>query len=240
MAVLFVFAQICFATKPSFPLPLIKIIVEGSTKDLSISVESESDYIIKPSKIAWESNYILYYFDNTKFVTAQNSDLNDAKIIVKSGSDVFELKVDKSQMLPNKVMTLNIEKQTLVSGKSIYRSVSLVSLRLFLILLFQSAIFWLFGFRKKRSWTIFLAISASIYTTLNIWINGFFAITLGSLTYSAYNELIFASSCIFMFEMFAFLICLREKKLLHRVGLVFLVNIVSYIVINIMVRFLPI
>ena len=56
------------------------------------------------------------------------------------------------------------------------RSITLVSMRIIITLLIEGMVFWLFGFRDRRSWRIFLIINIITQGALNIWINGLFPI----------------------------------------------------------------
>jgi hypothetical protein len=84
-----------------------------------------------------------------------------------------------------------------------------VSLRIALTLLIEGIVFWLFGFRNKRSWIVFLAINLITQGALNIWLNGF--LPLGSYLVVS---LVFGEILVFIAEIIVFLALVKEHR--HR------------------------
>ena len=109
-------------------------------------------------------------------------------------------------------------------------------MRLLLTLLLEGIIFWLFWFREKRSWLIFLAINLVTQGVLNIWLNSG-----GSLipSYLIFN-LIIGEFFVFAAEMYAFPIFIKEHKKSRILMYAFIANLMSLIAGGYIISVLPV
>lgn len=198
--------------------PSILIIVPNAPNDLEIGVEDEGTYT-KARKIdkTFEKHYTFYVRELPK--------TSEYKFAI-SGSDIyFEISLDKPRQSYSNIYTLNLESQTLTLGKSLSRSIFLVSLRIIFTLIIEGLVFWLFGFRSKGSWMAFLIINLITQGLLNIWINSFSPI-IGYL----FIALIFAEIIIVISETIAFAMFTKERSKATTIAYVFVANILSFIV----------
>ena len=107
----------------------------------------------------------------------------------------------------NNTFTLDLSNQTLSPGYAPFRSTLLVSLRVVLTLLLEGLVFFLFGFRQKKSWLIFLAVNLVTQGVLNIWLD-LISTPSGYLIFA----LILGEVIVFVVEMIAFPLLVKEKK----------------------------
>lgn len=149
--------------------PSIMIIVPNAPKDLEISIGKDNSFTEgKEIDKVLEKYYVFY---SREIKVASKCTLN-----VKTDNLTYEINFKKPSQTYQNIYTLNLESQTLTPGKSIGRSITLVTMRVTLTLLIEGVVFYLFGFRERRSWLIFLIINLITQGALNIWINGLFPI----------------------------------------------------------------
>jgi hypothetical protein len=109
-------------------------------------------------------------------------------------------------------------------------------LRILLTLAIEACVFWLFGYRDKRSWIAFLVINLITQASVNIWlISGFDP--LGSYLVLM---LIFAEILVFIFELIAFLIVIKEHGKLRTAGYVMAANLLSLVAGGYLITVLPV
>ena len=219
--------QPCFAN--SAEPPSILIIVSNATDDLEISIVSD-DGIYKGREIkkVLETYYTFY--------SREMKNLNDDYIFtVSTNNESYEIKIDKTLQKYNNIYTLDLNNHTLKEGKLLSRSLFLVTMRIILTLVIEGLIFWLFGFKRKSSWLIFLLINLITQGSLNIWINSVVP-TQGYIIFG----LIFGEIFIVIAETIAFLLFVKEHKSLKRVLYILTANFVSLIAGGYIITILPI
>jgi hypothetical protein len=179
--------------------PSIMIIVQNAPNDLEISIGKDNSFT-KAKKIdkVLEKYYVFY--------SREIKGVSKCTLNVKTDNLTFEIDFKKPYAYRN-IYTLNIESQTLTPGKSILRSITLVSMRVILTLIIEGVVFYLFGFRDRKSWIIFLIINFITQGALNIWINGLFPIE----TYWFFG-LIALEILIVIVEGIVILSCIKEHR----------------------------
>lgn len=210
--------------------PSLVILVNNPPDDLSIvlvSNENQPEAIFR--RAAWEGYYVFYSLDMLV------SDEYTFKITTNGES--FECTLGGPWKLYNNVVTLDLSNRELTPGTYPFRSVLLVAIRLLLTLMLEGIIFWLFGFRQKRSWLIFLAINLVTQGTLNIWLNSG-----GSLmpNYYLIFSLVIGEFFVFVTEMVAFPIFIKENKKSRILIYAIISNIVSLIAGGYFISILPV
>ncbi|MGI6685187.1 MAG: hypothetical protein ACOX47_06880 [Bacillota bacterium] len=203
------------------------IIVPNAPEDLKISIGSGNTYAEanKTDKII-ESYYTFYSRD---LRTA-----NDYTIKINTEDSAFEILLEPIKTY-NNIFTLDLENQTVAPGKLLSRSLFLVFLRITFTLLIEAVVFWLFGFRDKRSWAAFAAINLITQGALNIWLNGFTPL----LSYVILT-LIFGEILVFIAEVIAFSIFIQEHRGLRIFLYVIFANLLSLFAGGYMISVLPI
>jgi hypothetical protein len=141
--------------------PSIVIIVPNAPPDLVIKVGPNTAR--RTDKVI-ESYFSIYAF---------NLNQADYRLLITTAGRTSEIKVDMPAQKYNNIFTLDLSQMTLTPGKSLARSFKLISLRVGLTLLIEGLVFYLFGYRKKRSWLIFLIVNLLTQGALNIWLNSF-------------------------------------------------------------------
>lgn len=149
--------------------PSIMIIVANAPEDLQISIgEGETYAEAKVVDKVLESYYV-FYLRETK-------DMSSHTINVKTDNLSYQVDFQKPVYTYQNIYSLNLQSQSLTPGKSTSRSILLVSMRIIITLIIEGIVFYLFGFRNRHSWRVFLVINLITQGTLNIWINGLFPI----------------------------------------------------------------
>ena len=151
-----VITPLCYANAAE--PPSIFIIVPNAPDDLEITIGLEN---IKARRIdKFTESYFAFF----------SSDLKSANYTVKvsTGDKTFETVLDIPLKSYNNIFTLDIENQRLTPGKSLSRTISVLSFRIILTLLIEGIVFFLFGYRSKRSWLIFIIVNIITQGALNL------------------------------------------------------------------------
>ncbi|PHS32060.1 MAG: hypothetical protein COA82_09620 [Alkaliphilus sp.] len=208
--------------------PSIVIIVPNEPNNLELGIEWNEEYV-KANRInkIVEAHYTfyLYSFRSTKKIN----------LIIDTEDRTFQIPLDGDLKSHTNVFTLDLENQTLTMEKSLSRSATLVSIRVFLTLTIEALVFLIFGYRQKKSWIIFLVINLITQGFLNIWLAGFGPLTTGYVILA----LIFAEILILIVEMFTLLIFIKEHRRLRTALFVLLANLLSLIVGGYLITILP-
>lgn len=154
--------------------PGFTIVVTNPPKDLTLSLKLPDDDLTEPiildsGKKAWESYYRFYY----NMSPGNRNNLADTVLIVQSSDKSFQCSFPASAFARyNNLLTLNMDTESLSMGQSPFRVPFLVALRVLLTLFIEGIIFFLFGYRQKRSWIVFLAINLITQGGLNVMLTG--------------------------------------------------------------------
>lgn len=207
--------------------PSILIIVENPPLDLQITLKA-GDRLTPANKI---NKVIETYF------TFYDRDLRKSPeyiLQVSTKGQSFEVLMARPVQTYNTILTLNMEARTLTEGKRPLRTALLVSLRVGLTLLLEAAVFWLMGFRNKRTWTAFLGINLLTQGVLNLWLSGMMP-----LQSYAILALIWGEIFVFLAEVMAFKLLVKEHRALRVVGTVLLANMFSLVAGGWLITVLP-
>ena len=112
---------------------------------------------------------------------------------------------------------LDLQSRTLTAGQPWWRQPLLVFLRVALTLLLEGIVFFLFGYRQKRSWILFFLVNGLTQLFVNLLLLNFVG-ALGNL-YSAKLAFWFLylpmEILVILLELFLFCPMLKEKPLHH-------------------------
>lgn len=208
--------------------PAVIIVVPGATDDLVVSIEGNTG-LVQGRKVSYgmESQFMFY---NREIPEAKN--LN---ITVASKDMHFELSVEKGMYRYRSVYTIDTVRQTIIEGTTFEREATLVATRVGLTLIIEGAIFWLFGFRSKRAWLMFLLINLLTQGALNLWLG---SQPLGQ-SYLIFG-LAFAEIFVLISELFLFNLLIKEHTVARRNSYVVLANFASLILGGYLITWLPI
>jgi hypothetical protein len=214
---------VCYAN--SAEPPSILIIVANAPDDLDISIGPENIQAHRTDK-GLES-YFTFYSSDLKY--------SDYTVKVTTGDGTFEMTLDTPLASYNNIFTLDLDSRTLSPGKSLSRSISLLALRILSTLLIEAIVFYLFGYRRKESWLIFLIINLITQGVLNIWLNGSFTPLDSYIIFS----MIFGEILVLIVEMIAFLIFVKEHHRLRIASYVIIANLLSLVAGGYLITVLP-
>lgn len=209
--------------------PSLIILVNNPPDDLSIIMTSnEQHYFATVSQTAWEGYYKFYAHDMN--VNTQYS------FLVTTGGKSFKCSLDSTLDGYNNIFSLDLSEQLLLPGTYPLRSVILVFLRLIITLIIEGFIFWLFQFRSKRSWLVFLIINIITQGVLNICLSG------EAKLFSSYLilGLIICEFFVLVAEMVLFYHLINEHEKSFILIYVFTANLVSLIAGGYLLTLLPV
>ena len=140
---------------------------EGMT--VSLLFEGEDPIVLDQQKKGWETYYRYYYIEGPR----GEYDLADGQLLVAWDGGEFTCALPlEGAVRYNSLLTLNMEEQCVDLGQRPWRVPLLVALRVALTLLVEGAVFWLFGYRQKSSWAIFLVTNLITQGALNLLFTG--------------------------------------------------------------------
>ena len=214
--------------------PDLTVIVVNPPSDLALSLrfpdgtETGAAHLTIEHK-AWEAYYRFYIYE-----IASRESLKDAVLIVKYGNTHYELALPSYAFSEySNLVTLDVANRIISEGQSPFRIPLLVSMRVVLTLLIEGLIFFLFGYRKRISWIIFLVTNLITQGLLNAMITG------PENTYMWFIIFIFLEIIILIVEMIVFALTLKEHKKDRAIGFALTANIASLIFGGIILSVLP-
>jgi len=218
VAVITALAAVIALALPAFAnsaeLPSISVIVNGAPYDLDVRLGLEDGDIAAPTRMKRNNeDYIFEFFRNGSY----------EKLIVSYGGESFEVPCSWRDYGYHPIVTLNLKERTVTEGSPAIRTVPLIILRIALTLLIEGGIFYLFGYRKKRSWIIFVITNLVTQGALNVVLAG------RNFVYLWFIALFVLEILIWLFETLVFVIFLKEKQKLEAVVYTFLANLASLV-----------
>lgn len=211
------------ATEP----PSLMIIVANAPEDLEISIGKDDTYTDAKVIDKVIEKYYYFYYRDTK-------EISDYILNVKTNNLEYEVSFEKPLYSYQNIYSLNLDSQTLIPGKSMSRSITLVSMRIIITLIIEGIVFWLFAFRQRRSWKIFLIINLITQGALNIWINSLFPIQ----SY-LFIGLIFLELLILIAESIVILLKIKEHRKGRKLLYVISANLLSLVAGGYILTILP-
>ena len=157
--------------------PGLTLIVNSAPDDLTLFVRFTDDNIngsvrLHKERRAWETYYRFFYHDLYDGGVWFDVTLENAALIVSSGEKSFEILLSASDFGYNSFLTLDFMNESISAGRSLTRLILLVSMRVILTLIIEGVIFFLFRYRKKSSWGLFIIVNLLTQTILNIILSG--------------------------------------------------------------------
>lgn len=215
--------------------PRLTVIVGFPPDDLQLSLrfedagETETAQLIK-IQTAWETQYRF-----TIAMLRTQLSLENATLIAVSRNKSFQCPLPASALSNyDNVISLDFAHQTVTNGQTFGRTASLVTMRVLLTLLLEGALFFLFGYRSKRSWVAFFIINLVTQGALNVALNLSFA--------GAYMMFILVplELLVIIVELIAFAVILNECSRLRTVAYVLTANVLSLGLGGLLISYLPV
>ena len=144
-----------FANSP--PPPMIAVIVRNAPEDLKLSIGSET---ARRTDRVFES-----YFTFPTGLTGVSFDT----LTVATDEGSYDITLPQLKRY-NNIFTLDLAKRTLAPGTSRLRPLWFATITVVLTLLIEGLIFFLFGYRKRKSWAAFLVTNIITQGILYLWI----------------------------------------------------------------------
>lgn len=203
--------------------PSIIVAVPNAPEDLEISLEIDGETIepVTSSKL-FERRYS-FYAHNLKSTGDYALNVNDTTITIDTRLDTY-----------NNLFYYDLEDQTLTAGKSLLRTIIFTTLRILLTIAIEALIFYLFGFRDRQSWIIFIVINLITQGGLNIWLNSFSPVT-GYIIFA----LIIGEFFVFIVEEIAMMKLIKEQRKLVTFIYVFIANFSSLYLGGYLLQYIP-
>ncbi len=217
--------SVCYAN--AAPPPSIFIIVPGAPDDLEISIGPEDIQGQRTDKVIG-SYYAFYFFDLKP---------TDYTMKVTTVGSTFYVVLDIPPDSYGNIFTLDLKNQTVSPGESLFMNITSVSLRIVLTLLIEAIVFFLFGYRKKKSWLVFLIANLITQGVLYIWLSGSAVSPWNSYVIFA---LVFGEMLVFIIEMIVFLVFINEHRRWRTALYVIVANLVSLFLGGYLLMVLPV
>ena len=163
-ALVLVFLLAPMAAANSAEPPCLTVVVSGGPEDLELQLEIPANITGHQAKILrvdletrlWERQF--HFFGDWSDVTVKAFDV--PTLIVSSGDETFACPVPEEALEGyNNLLTLDYKNQVLEGKYDTLRIPLLILLRVVLTLILEGVVFFVAGYRQKRSWLIFLVVS---------------------------------------------------------------------------------
>jgi len=148
----------------------LTVIVEFPPKDLTLSVNfadpgAGSEVPLLKTQLWGEANFRLFFAD---YSTIQEANRGVSFLIASSAEKSFVVKLPQFDFFAeDNVVTLNFTDQTLMMGQAPGRAPALFAIHVGLALLLEGLIFLAFGYRKLKSWLVFLVTNLITQALIN-------------------------------------------------------------------------
>lgn len=209
--------------------PGLVLIIPGNHKPLEVAIIYEETTIQGTMKYwPFESQSWFGYWDGYSYE-------EEGMLHVRWSEGEMTLAMPSDRFMYHTTYTLDLKTGQLTEGKSLSRSMGLVGARVILTLLIEGLVFFLLGFRTKKSWVLFLVINLVTQTALNIYINTLEV----AATYPIF-ALVFGELWVFFIEILLFTLVIKEHNKGRRLGHAFLANAASLILGGYLLTWLPV
>jgi len=202
---------VCYAN--SGPPPAIIIAVSGAPSDLKLSIGTQTP--VREDK-PFTSYFIFDRYD---------LQMSETGLQVALPDKTFNLTISTNMTYRN-YFKLDLETQTLTRVESLPGTESVPALMIILTLLIEGGVFYLFGYRQWRSWQIFLGVNLVTQVALIAWLGQ----STSFIDMYAIFGLIVGEIGVFIVELIAFGLLLRERGPIRRISYVMLANFLSLFV----------
>jgi len=210
------------------------VIITKTSDDVEIylvSPNGNKEMLFRKLNKKIEDYHILY----NKDLKGNLNDLENAKIKIKTDTEEFYIENEVVLNKYNTVYRLDKMNKTLVEGKGLKRSITLIASRITITIIIEMIIFYMFGFREKRSYYIFLLVNLVTQFFLNYNINNMLPTT----SYLMLN-IIFMEIIILITELITLNLLIKEKNKIRISLFVIVANFLSYLVGGYIIMNLPI
>lgn len=206
--------------------PSLVILVNNPPNDLTIELVNKSGQQEATfRRVAWEGYYIVYHNFKTDGIY---------QLSVTAQGETFVCETIQPLDYYCSVFTLNLSTQELTPGTAPLHNMLVVSIRVALTLLIEGLFFWLMGYRKKRSWLVFIIINLATQFILSLLLSS------GNISTFKLYDLWIAETPVFIIEMILMPILIAEHSKFRTVTFAFIANAISLIAGSIIITVIPV
>jgi hypothetical protein len=203
--------------------PMVWILVPGTYEHVE-GVLIVDDVVIpgyiRQNKI---ETYIRFYYSSIpESVLRYQLDGRNARFVITLDHKQYIISKDIRGNGYNDLYTFDLETMTLSEGTTLQRNASLISLRLFSTLILEGFVFFLMGYRTRRTWILFLLVNLITQGFLNVMIN-----SQGPENFYMIFALIVYEMLILFVEETVLLVSVKEGKKLKLFFTILLANLLS-------------
>lgn len=208
--------------------PSIVVYTKHAPSDMDMYiVDEDEETMFKKHDVFGGTHYNLYGTD-----IKQNKSYQ-IRVVSQKYNYTIEIPSELDQF--SNIFTLNVKSKHIKKGKSIIRSLILISLRVGITLVIEGFVFALFRFEENKSWLRFLYINLLTQGALNIWLN-----TLTPNGGYLFLLLIFCEVYIIIAELLLFNLFVKEHSVWYKSLYVVTANLVSLVIGGFVITKLPI
>ena len=196
--------------------PHVTILVQNGPKDLRLALRiSDGEKVVEEDlesvPLLWDQ-YFQWYGSLTRWTLENWYHMGPAasQTLLVQGEGVYlEIPLDGVEPVGHSNMvTLDVAAGTLTPGEPFWRIPLKIGVRIAATLLIEGLVFWLFRYRARRSWAVFLAVNLLTQAWLNYQLLG---TQLDSHTVLVLL-LLFIEPAVFVAELIALCALIKEKK----------------------------
>ncbi len=227
------------------PGPDLTLVVMGGPEDLTIDIVKTDGvnqgrvHLEGARPVGWERRYVVRYMYDWTIEPEAELDWTAANTILEvRGTGVhWDIPMDGIEYMGySHLVTLDVGKGVVISGQPAWRQPLLVGIRVVFTLLVEGVVFYGFGYRRKRSWAVFILINILTQTGLGfLMAQAEFGIYLLSLL-----VYFVAEPVIFLTEAWVYALALRAKTGKRGIGCALAANTASLFAGLLLFAFLPI
>lgn len=213
--------------------PNLRVLVINPPADLELQLDLDGEiYDFSKTVVGWEAQF------EVRFSDPKAEHLNGALLIVHSTQKSFQVTVPDvdDSVFYRDYLLLDYENETITTGSPGWRLPVGIGIRLILTILVEGIILFLFGYRDKKSWLIFLLVNTFTQGLLNLFLA--LGVHPGDYIYLAliFGELFFA----YLVEVLAFGLLLKEHTVKKAIIFTLVANTASLLLGWILIGRIPI
>lgn len=216
--------------------PGFTVIAQNAPEDLQLDIRVES----RKAQVAlggWQRMWEKYWNFHYHLIPGSREalDTDGAVLVAYCGEEVKEMPIPAEALKGySHVLMLDWENGTLQLGQSPWRIPLLVALRVGLTLLLEGVVLYLFGYRAKKSWLVFLITNLITQSFVNAMITGPQIGAYWMIGYVVMEILVFGA------EMIVFGAALKEKSRGKAVLCALAANAASLLLGGLLLHYLPV
>jgi hypothetical protein len=172
MIIIFMFIRADHIKANSAEPPMLWILIPGTYDTIEGVLVVDSIVIHGWVNENKTESYIRFYYSSIPDFNRQEPiDGSDAVFFITLDNKQYMIKADIRASGYNDLYTFDVDTLALIKGKTWVRDAKLVSVRLISTLILEALVFFVLGYRHRRTWILFLLVNLLTQGFLNIWLN---------------------------------------------------------------------